>query len=166
MFFVFGSWETGRRLLVRVLFCIIAYSLGAFKLSYRSITFTKLSSLPVFNIMVPWEEGLDEGLKTFLLRCACGPPSIFCNSQTRLCSMDGLCTAILKSKNLPFLPHWERKEFQRVGSFQGYQARCVLSSTEVMSLKAHVMCHEGREIWVKDNNGVICSTRYVQRCMA
>lgn len=69
-------------------------------------------------------EDLDEGLKTFLLRCACGPPSIFHDSQTRLCSMDGLCTAILKSKNLPFLPHWEQKEFQkRVRWFQGYQAR-------------------------------------------
>lgn len=119
---------------MRVLFCIIAFSLGAFKLSCRSITFTKPSSLPVFNIMLPWEEDLDEGLKTFLLRCACGPPSIFRNRQTRLCSMDGLCTAILKSKNLPFLPHWEKRNF-RVGSFQGYQARCALSSTGIMSLK-------------------------------
>lgn len=63
------------------------------------------SSLPLFNIMLPWEEDPDEGLKTFLLRCACGPPSISRNLQTRLCSMDRLCTAILKSKNLPFLPH-------------------------------------------------------------
>ena len=31
----------------------------------------------------------------------CGPPSIFTNQQTRLCSMDRLCPAILKSKNLP-----------------------------------------------------------------
>lgn len=89
----------------------MAYPLGAFKLSCRSITFTKPSSLPVFNIMLPWEEDLDEGLKIFLLRRACGPPSIFPNRQTRLCSMDGLCTAILKSENLPFLPHWEKRDF-------------------------------------------------------
>lgn len=96
---------------MRVLFCIMAYPLGAFKLSCRSITFTKPSSLPVFNIMLPWEEDLDEGLKTFLLRQACGPPSILPNWQTRLCSVDGLCTTILKSENLPFLPHWEKGNF-------------------------------------------------------
>lgn len=85
--------------------------------------------------MLPGEEELDEALKTFLLRCACGPPSIFHDSQTRLCSMDGLCTAILKSKNLPFLPHWEQKEFQkRVGWFQGYQGRRALSSTASLTL--------------------------------
>lgn len=126
---------------MRVLFCIMAYPLGAFKLSCRSITFTKPSSLPVFNIMLPWEEDLDEGLKTFLLRQACGPPSIFPNRQTRLCSMDGLCTAILKSENLPFLPHWEKREFRRrVGSFQGYQARCALSSSELKCLLKCMLC--------------------------
>lgn len=137
VFFVFGSLETGRRLLERALFYIMSYPLGAFKLSCRSITFTEPSSLPLFNIMLPWEEDLDKGLKTFLLRQACGPPSIFPNQQTRLCSMDRLCTAILKSKNLPFLLHWGKREFWRqAGSFQGYKARFVSRSR----LKCFLLC--------------------------
>lgn len=115
---------------MRALFCIMAYPLGVFKLSCRSITLTKLSFLPYFNIMLPCEENLDEGFKTFLLRQACGPPSIFLNRQTRLCSMDRLCTAILKSENLPFLPHWKKKVFWRqVGSFQGCRARNILNDS-------------------------------------
>lgn len=96
---------------MRALFYIIAYPLGAFKLSWRSITFSQLSSSPFFNIMLLWEEDLDEGFETFLLRQACGPQSIFLCQQTRLCSMDRLCTAILKRENLPFLPHWEKRDF-------------------------------------------------------
>lgn len=142
MFFVFGSWETGCRLLVRALFYIMAYPLGAFKLSWRSITFSKLSSLPFFNIMLPWEEDLDEGFKTFLLRQACGPPSIFLYQQTRLCSMDRLCTAILKRENLPFLPHWEKGILET--SWQLSRLPGQKYPKWQWTLKLYVVCNEAR----------------------
>lgn len=58
----------------------MASPIGAFKLSCLSITFTELSPpspSSAFNLMLPWEGDLDQGLKTFLLRQAGELPSIF-----------------------------------------------------------------------------------------
>lgn len=116
--------------------------------------------------MLPWEEELDEPLKTFLLRCACGPPSIFYDSQTRLCSMNGLCTAILKSKNLPFLPHWEQKGISKmsllVSRLPGQlspEPHCTVDSTvccvsalfEIKTSEQHGCCHVQRCKMIKLN---------------
>lgn len=102
----------------------MAYPLGAFKLSCRSITFTKPSSLPVFNIMLPWEEDLDEALKTFLLRQACGPLSIFPKPPDTFMFHGWVMYRHLKEQKLALFTSLGKRGIseRRVGSFQGYQA--------------------------------------------
>lgn len=77
--------------------------------------------------MLPWEEDPDEGLKTFLLRCACGPPSISRNPADTFMFHGQVMYRHLKEQKLALFTSFGggKGGISRtcLAVFQGYQAR-------------------------------------------